>query len=793
MKKFLSLVLALVMTMSLVTVASAKDYADANKITYVEAVDVLSTLGVLEGDAAGFRPTDTLKRSEAAKIICALNLTPDVAATLSADSAPFADVAKSHWAAGYIAEGVQSGIIAGVGDNKFDPDGKLTGYAYLKMLLVCLGYDAAVEGMTGANWSVNVAKLAKKAGLTDGNDDFVGSKAVTREEAALYALNALEANTVEYESKGTQISINGAVIATGATAAKYVTDEDGKKVPYMDEVYGDDLVKATVSGGDDLGRPAHQWKYDGDKVGTYADTADYTLTLTDTLTGIDSKYTTLAKYLDGEEILEDAEYDDNVKMYVNGVKKTDEANLAMAAGSIVEVFADDEVIETIVVVNYSLAKITKVNTEVNKAAAKEGVTAYITAKDLDSKVVINAEWDTEIAGYDADTYVKNAYILYAKNGDGDVVASELAEVVEGTVTAKSGSKVAVDGTYYKNVSGKTIEKKAEGQFFLNAAGQIMAFDAENAGSDTYAYVYNTKSGSKNSDGVTGNDVIYVVLTDGTKASYTLSDDTEVKPEIGGVYPFSLDDDEIIFEDVTDRDDDITITTTEEAVTIDKKNPDVGDIDLLSTTEFIFAYWNSANTKLTVKTATGYKNVNVTATVTVVADDGDALFVFVGEKNKSVTTDTEYAVLLSDDVVETWDDDDTYYTYTVAVDGKETELTVEDGNEITEDELVEGAVYAFVMDGDYAVFEEDEDGKTVIVGQYKTLQATTVNDDYFKAGGTRYEYDEETYYTITMEKDIDGDLESVTVDKGAELEEDDYVVVITDDGDLSIVFVYNIIE
>ena len=196
MKKFLSLVLALVMTMSLVTVASAKDYADASSITYVEAVDVLSTLGVLEGDAAGFRPNDTLKRSEAAKIICALNLTPDVAATLAADSAPFADVAKSHWAAGYIAEGVQSGIIAGVGNGKFAPDAELTGYAYLKMLLVSLGYDAAAENMTGANWSINVAKLAKKVGLTKGNDSFVGTKAVTREEAALYALNTLKANTV---------------------------------------------------------------------------------------------------------------------------------------------------------------------------------------------------------------------------------------------------------------------------------------------------------------------------------------------------------------------------------------------------------------------------------------------------------------------------------------------------------------------------------------------------------------------------------------------------------------------
>ena len=49
MKKFLSLVLALVMTMSLVTVsAGAKDFTDNSKINYAEAVDVMS-------DAEGHR------------------------------------------------------------------------------------------------------------------------------------------------------------------------------------------------------------------------------------------------------------------------------------------------------------------------------------------------------------------------------------------------------------------------------------------------------------------------------------------------------------------------------------------------------------------------------------------------------------------------------------------------------------------------------------------------------------------------------------------------------------------
>ena len=58
MKKFLSLVLALVMTMSLVTVsAGAKDFTDSSKITYKEAVDVMSAVKVIDGYTDGSLPT----------------------------------------------------------------------------------------------------------------------------------------------------------------------------------------------------------------------------------------------------------------------------------------------------------------------------------------------------------------------------------------------------------------------------------------------------------------------------------------------------------------------------------------------------------------------------------------------------------------------------------------------------------------------------------------------------------------------------------------------------------------
>ena len=205
MKKFLSLVLALVMTMSLVTVsAGAKDFTDDDTATYKEAIDVMSEIGVIDGYTDGsFGPKGSLTRGAAAKIICNLIMGPTQAATLQdgTKKAPFPDVPKDHTFAGYIAFCAEQGIICGYNDGYFRPANRLTGYAFLKMLLGALGYDAQIEDMQNtANWGVNVAKLANNAGLFNGlKGEFKGNQ-ITREQACLFALNMLQANCVKYDS-----------------------------------------------------------------------------------------------------------------------------------------------------------------------------------------------------------------------------------------------------------------------------------------------------------------------------------------------------------------------------------------------------------------------------------------------------------------------------------------------------------------------------------------------------------------------------------------------------------------
>ena len=365
MKKFLSLVLALVMTMSLVTVsAGAKDFTDSSKINYSEAVDVMSAAKVIDGYAEGdFRPTATLTRGAAAKIICNLILGPTAASALVADAAPYKDVPANHTFAGYIAYCQKTGIISGYADGTFKPANTLTGYAFMKMLLGALGYKADVEGYTSPNWSINVAKQAINAGLNKGlKGDFNGVKAVNREEACLYAFNTLKATMVEYD---TTITIGGVTVAGArkdvTNSASIETIKNDDKMQFAERYFTKLTKKSNVT--DDFGRPAVTWINNKTEVGTYV---DYTTLV--------SSYTAKVK---GGEVYNDigsaAAKFDEVTYYVDGkvqpasvvtdlmsdVKKSNKDTFgASGKGVLTEVYVDtDEETIDVVIINTYIADV----------------------------------------------------------------------------------------------------------------------------------------------------------------------------------------------------------------------------------------------------------------------------------------------------------------------------------------------------------------------------------------------------------------------------------------------------
>ena len=455
MKKFLSLVLALVMTMSLVTVsAGAKDFTDSSKITYSEAVDVMSAVKVIDGYAEGdFRPTATLTRGAAAKIICNLILGPTTASALVADAAPYKDVPTNHTFAGYIAYCQKTGIISGYADGTFKPANTLTGYAFMKMLLGALGLQADKEGYTGPNWSISVAKraLSKDVALDNGlKGEFNGAKAATREEACLYALNMLKAGTFSYPNDNTVI-VGNVSVSTSAKA------EQDKKTPYYETVFKNLHANSTS---DAFGRPATRWDYKGVKIGTYAKTPDLTYVGSQKINDIyadlnmSTKDTTANLYVNGVSFDTAKNGKDAATFTVSKANDTKLDKLGGTAdkignGTLIEVYRNDDNNHVdVIAMSVYAGKIT----DVKDATSKKD--AYVVV-DTDSTIAdFNDEYETE--AFAEDDVVAFTY------ADGEIQTMYKMESVSGELTKKVIDKsLTLGDTTYKYGKEKTFNGTSE--------------------------------------------------------------------------------------------------------------------------------------------------------------------------------------------------------------------------------------------------------------------------------------------------------------------------------------------
>ena len=549
MKKFLSLVLALVMTMSLVTVsAGAKDFTDSTKIQYNEAVDVMSAVKVIDGYAEGdFRPSATLTRGAAAKIICNLILGPTTASALVADAAPYKDVPTNHTFAGYIAYCQKEGIISGYADGTFRPAASLTGYAFMKMLLGALGYDAEVEQYTGANWSINVAKRAMNIGLKDGLiGDFNGVKAVTREEACLYAFNTLQATMVEYSAK-TSVSTNGTTVVIAGSEAKDVVntgktdsniDKDGKM--QFAEKYFEDLKLDKTS--DDFGRPANKWNVKKEEVGTYANTPDATFTKKVTKADVYNAIgktvyddlkdgdATLTTYFDGFETKVKAADVDSTWANKNDTGKVN----STGNGDLTEIYVDDDNNVTIVTIRtYVFQAATDYDAKKESVNLTQDGSKADNLTNAAKTIVLNdrtveAEDYAVVKDLKADDYV---LVTAVKNGSGyDVKSVEKAEVKTVEVSGyKLNDSVDAASTTYKynanadSIKGTSYNVGKQATLVLDKYGYIIAVEESVVLSD---YVYIEKFGSTSS--LNAKALANAIFADGTDAEITVKEVLGVK-------------------------------------------------------------------------------------------------------------------------------------------------------------------------------------------------------------------------------------------------------------------------
>ena len=115
LKKILALVLALVMSLSLMATASAAETTAASSDPYATAQQVLEGLKVFRGDTSGAMNYDqSVTRVQTAALLYRI-ATADVDDTQAAlyTNNPFNDVATTYWGNGYISYGYNAELLKG--------------------------------------------------------------------------------------------------------------------------------------------------------------------------------------------------------------------------------------------------------------------------------------------------------------------------------------------------------------------------------------------------------------------------------------------------------------------------------------------------------------------------------------------------------------------------------------------------------------------------------------------------------------------------------------------------------
>lgn len=765
LKRALSLVLSAAMLVSMMVMGSGA--ADVTAEHNQEAIAMMQAAEIMIGDDKGnFNPDAKITRNEMAVVMSnMLGLDTDDFAGAS----NFTDVPA--WAADYVDACFANGIVSGVSATQYNGAANVTTAEATLMMLKALGY---FEEAKLNDWMLDTIKTASKIDLLDGIDAKASAK-LTRNEVAQLALNALEATCVEETAQGSNTSIKGdgfeittntAVDREDRTTSKYDYNNSKENTLQLIEELFENRFEKTEKGKTDLGLPAIVW-YDSEEKETVIKAAKEA----DKILVADEETTAKDLYIDEvDEDFEDAMTELNLK-----------------AGDVVYYYEQDDDSIDAYSVRYELVKVKKIDKDMNKAQIKDG---YSFRVELDNGAKV---YDTDFAGFD---YEKNDYVLVVmgENKDGlkVVYASELAETVEGKITAKKAGKFMIDGEGYENLSETELSVKDELTGILNKAGQIIKVTELNEAvkSDDFAYIYNTSKvdGDTNADGVEGaGDLkVYVVLADGTKAAYIVEEDSEALIKKGDVVAYSINKDG----EFEVEESDLTVAEANTKLSNDKKYVQTKDDKVYanSKTEFVFMSWNTKGTKLTATTSTGIKNVEIDANMFVIydADDDEALYVFVEAEDEGVESDAEYAVLMdaADEYTLTVnDDDDEFYTYNVVVAGKETTLTFEKS---LEGKVAEGDIFAYIIDGDYAVVSDAEN--ELVDGT-----VTYEGENFVEIDGVEYTIaDDAELYTKIEVKNAKGETTGFEVAEADELAKKDVVKFIANkDDEITLAFIIEV--
>ncbi len=188
-----------------------------------------------------------IQRILALVLVLALAL-PGFGVTAGAAGLPFRDVEQSAWYYDAVAESYDRGLMSGVSDTAFDPDGSMTRAMFVTVLGRLMGVEDGPSaggsfGDVQANsWYASYVAWAVDKGITQGTSDttFSPEELVTREQAATFLFRCLEAENLQLPDQGGAASFpdGGSISAWAqesvevlAAAGIFVGDEAGNFRP----------------------------------------------------------------------------------------------------------------------------------------------------------------------------------------------------------------------------------------------------------------------------------------------------------------------------------------------------------------------------------------------------------------------------------------------------------------------------------------------------------------------------------------------------------------------------------
>ena len=506
LKKVLALVLAFACAFTMF--AGAASYSDKADIKATTAVDMLSSLGVIQGYEDGsFKPNTTVTRAQMAKMIFTImNGGNDNANAYASLPTKFTDLPTAAWAQGYVRYLQNTGIIAGKSVTKFAPNDTVTGLEAAKMVLVAAGYNAEKAGLTGAAWAQNTMKYGQLNNLFEDVDADLNA-ALPRQYAAQILYNALDMKRVVWSNdindfkNATDVSGEKTIgekymdlYKTSAAVLTSVKKTSGKdtyeiklaeNVKYADDLKDNEFTKVPTDVSDLLGLKVKvlvRVKTNGDQdvYGVYADDdskviATGTVGQLKKVGAVSDKKTKLA----GTEYKMDKTRDELMVIYANQGQSTDKLAKIEEQKDISEVAGTVKLVDT------------NGNNKVDTVVVTPAVVGQITYAGSKSVTISNKVGSKDIDDLDI-------YEGYAKD-DWTVVTSD-------TYTASGDTTVAkIDVTTAKVTSTKTDSKSVVTEIKVNDEWYKIADNAE---------VDTLKAGNTYDFAIVGN---YVVNADETEA------------------------------------------------------------------------------------------------------------------------------------------------------------------------------------------------------------------------------------------------------------------------------------